>query len=498
MKSFFMKKSDKQKFELFKLILFSKNGLSVTLLAEKSDMSLNLIYRKLKVLNDDLTIVFPQGSVYLIKNDIFFTIFLDNSINVSFVIDTLRLHYIQLSHEYLILQSVLSNYFNSVEALSQKINLSVAQTYKSLNTVNKALNHFGVKLIFTGDTSRSNIQGLEQNIRLFLFYYYWSVFKGVVWPFKESLNYLQDIELPHCEVSQAQKMRLRYYQTICTWRIFYRNKLVELDSDFLEVVHLFNTIHPIRFSVDMAISGEALAQEESYFGFLCRLFIYNTDTMDQKLDIAKAFIQSDLPVSKNCTFILDRVYAAYDIKPKREDYLFSYYSLLIALTSITYLSIDNSELLENNQALSRLGTDFADFPQMEVELSKLAQQLFFEAPYLCELKSKGFFTYIVYLFYFFIDYSKKSQQLNIFIQYSKNQITTAEIKRSLSSFFSSESIAFVDNIQQSDILISDCYEKDYPNENFFYFDNPLDTNEWESLLKYVSNKLYKHIFYKQL
>ncbi|MGX7150377.1 helix-turn-helix domain-containing protein [Enterococcus ureasiticus] len=393
---------------------------------------------------------------------------------------------------------MLLNYFISVEALSQKINLSVAQTYKSLNTINKVLSDFDIKLIFTRDKSRSNFQGLETNIRLFLFYYYWSVFKGVVWPFRDSLAYLQDIDVPICNVSQSQKMRLKYYQTICAWRILYRNKLIDLDPDFLEVIQLFNTIHPIKFSVDMNISGEALAQEESYFGFLCRLFIYNTDTTAQKLDIATAFIESDLPLSESCTFILDRVYAAYDIKPKREDYLFSYYALLIALTSITYLSIDNSEWLENDQNLSNLGTDFADFPQIEIELSELAQQLFLEAPYLCELKSKGFFTYIVYLFYFFIDSSKKSQQLKICIQYSKNQITTAEMKKSLSSFFSSESIVFIDESEQSDILISDCYEKDYPNENFFYFDNPLDKNEWQSLLKYVSNKLYKTIFYKQI
>ncbi|WP_242596406.1 hypothetical protein IGL98_000595 [Enterococcus sp. DIV0840] len=72
------------------------------------------------------------------------------------------------------------------------------------------------------------------------------------------------------------------------------------------------------------------------------------------------------------------------------------------------------------------------------------------------------------------------------------------MKKSLSSFFSSESIVFIDESEQSDILISDCYEKDYPNENFFYFDNPLDKNEWQSLLKYVSNKLYETIFYKQI
>ncbi|ALS01880.1 hypothetical protein ATZ33_10965 [Enterococcus silesiacus] len=498
MKGFFMRKSDQHKFELFKLILFSKNGISVNPLSEKSDISLNLIYQKLKALNNDLAEIFSSNKVRLIKNNTFFTILIDESLNINFVIDTLRLHYIQQSHEYLIFHSILTNYFSSVEALSQKINLSVAQTYKSLNAINRALGYFGVKLIFTGEKSHSNFQGLEINIRLFLFYYYWAIFKGIIWPFRESLSYLKEIDVPIDNISESQKVRLNYYQTLSTWRIFYRNKLVTLDSDFLEVAQLMNTIHPIKFSVDMNISEAALIQEESYFGFLCRFYIYNSDTKAQKLDIARAFIQSDLPISKSCTFILDRIYTTYSIEPTYEDYLFSYHSLLVMLTFITYLDIDNTDLFEHNQNLTELGTDFADFPQMEAELSELAKQLFSEAPYLGELKSKGSFTYMVYLFYFIIDYSKKPQQLKIFIQYSKNHITTAEIERSLSSFFSSESIAFVDDINQSDFLISDCYEKGYPNENFFYFDNPLNQNEWASLVSYISTQLYKKVFYKQV
>ncbi|MEI5989894.1 hypothetical protein A5881_001387 [Enterococcus termitis] len=498
MKRFFMKKSDQQKFELFKLILFSKNGISVNPLSEKSEISLNLIYPKLKALNNDLAEVFSSNEVHLSKNNIFFTILIDDWININFVIDKLRLHYIQQSHEYLIFNSVLWDYFNSVEALSQKINLSVAQTYKSLNEINKALSYFNVKLIFTGEKSHSNFQGLEKNIRLFLFYYHWAVFKGIVWPFRESLSYLQEKDIHIDNISESQQVRLNYYQTIFTWRIFYRNKLVTLDADFLEVVRLMNTIHPITFSVDMQISEAALVQEESYFGFLCRFYIYNSDTKAQKLDIAKAFIQSDLPISKSCTFILDRLYATYAIEPTREDYLFSYHSLLLMLTFVTYLSIDNTDLFEHDQNLSELGTDFADFPQMEIELSELVKQLFAETPYLGELESKSALTYMVYIFYFIIDYAKKPKQLKIFIQYSKNHITTAEIERSLSSFFSSESIAFVETIDQSDIMISDCYEKGYPNENFFYFDNPLNESEWASLISYVSTQMYKHVFYKQL
>lgn len=498
MKNFFMKKSDKQKFELFKLIVFSKNGVSVNTLAEKSELSLNLIYRKLKELNDDLTEIFSPEDVCIIKNDIFLSVLIDNCTNISLVIDSVRLFYIQQSHEYLIFHSVFSNYFYSVEALSQEINLSVAQTYKSLNTINKALGYFDVKLIFNDDNLQSNFQGSEINIRLFLFYYYWSVFKGVVWPFRKSLSYLQDIDVAIYDVSESQRGRLKYFQTLSIWRILYRNKLVDIAPDFLAVIQLLNSIHPIKFSVGLNIPEEALIQEECYFGFLCRLFIYNSDTHAQKLETATAFIQSDLPISKSCTFILDRVYAAYAIEPKHEDYLFAYYSLLLALTSITYLSIDNTDLFENDQNISELGTDYADFPQMEVELSELAQQLFSEAPYLSELKSKGFFTYMVYLFYFFIDNSKQSQKLKIFIQYSKNHITVAEIKRSLASFFSSESIAFVDDPHRSDILISDCYERDCPNENFFYFDNPVNTNEWQALISFISTKLYKNVFYKQL
>ncbi|WP_207695833.1 hypothetical protein DOK67_0001450 [Enterococcus sp. DIV0212c] len=498
MKKFFMKKNDQQKFEIFKLILFSKNGASVHSISQKTNLSLNLVYKKIKLLNDDLEELFCQNNVRIIKNDAFFSIVIENPLNISYVIDALRLYYIQQSHEYLILHSILLNHFNSVEALSQEINLSTSHTYKSLSTVSWALSNFKLELRFPGENQQSNIQGLEIHIRLFIFYYYWSVFKGITWPFRKSLDHLKQIDLPIKEVSPSQEIRLKYYQTLSLWRILYKNELVVLDSEFLSIVTLLNTVHPIVFSTELKLTDEERLQEEGYFSLLCRLFIYDTDTISQKLETATLFIQSDLPISKSCTFVLDGLYAAYDVTPTNEDYLFSYYSLLLALTSISYVKIDNTPLFENDQNISELGSDLADFPQMEHELSELAKKLFSDAPYLDELKAKGFFTYIVFLFYFILDCSKKSQQLKIFVQYSKNHFTTEEIKKSLASFFSDKAIVFVSDPKQSNIMISDCFEKDYPNENFFYFDNPVNINEWQALIRYVSTKLYNKIFYKQL
>ncbi|EOL50104.1 helix-turn-helix domain-containing protein [Enterococcus caccae] len=497
MKNFFMKKNDQQKFEIFKLIRFSQEGISGYSISKKIDLSLNLVYRKIKMLSDDLNELFEPGDVCIVKNDVLYTIVVKDTLNVSFVIDTLRLHYIQQSHEYLIFRTVLLKYYTSVEALSQDINLSIAHTYKSLTTINKALNSFKIELNFPGDNTQVNFEGAEIHIRLFLFYFYWNVFKGLVWPFRKTLEHMEHIELPIENIPDSQQIRLRYFQALSAWRIRYRGVLVHIEPDFLAIITLLNKVHPITFSLDLAISGEALVQEECYFAFLCRIFIYDIDTHDQKLETAEVFIQSDLPLAKSCTFLLDSVYKAYNVTPNRQEYLFSYYSLLLGLTSITYLQIDNADLLENDQNISNLGHEFADFPQMEAELAALAKKLFSEDRSLQSLESKGFLTYIVYLFYFILDSSKKTETLNIYVQYSKNHFTTEEIKNSLLTFFNPELIRFVSNIEDSDVLISDCDEKDYPNNDFFYFENPVNTNDWHALINYINNKAYNKCFYKQ-
>lgn len=497
MKDFFMKKNDQQKFEIFKLIRFSQEGISGYSISKKIDLSLNLVYRKIKMLADDLNELFEPGDVLIVKNDILYTIVVKDSVNLSCVIDTLRLHYIQQSHEYLIFQTLLLKYYSSVEALSQDINLSIAHTYKSLNIINKTLSSFKIEVNFPGDDKQVNFEGTEIHFRLFLFYFYWNVFKGLVWPFRKAIAYMEHIELPIENIPNSQKTRLKYFQSLSAWRILYRGELVTIEPDFLAVITLLNQVHPIKFSLDLTISGDELIREENYFAFLCRIFVYDVDTHAQKLETAKAFIQSDLPLAKSCTFVLDSLYTAYDVKPQEADYLFSYYSLLLALTSITYLQIDNSDLLENNQKISKLGKAYADFPQMELELAVLAKKLFSEDHYLSALDSKGFSMYMVFLFYFILDSSKKTEQLKIYVQYSKNYITTEEIKKSLSTFFSPELILFVSNIEESDILISDCYEKDYPNEDFFYFENPVNENDWEALINYINGKAYKKCFYKQ-
>lgn len=116
-------------------------------------------------------------------------------------------------------------------------------------------------------------------------------------------------------------------------------------------------------------------------------------------------------------------------------------------------------------------------------------QFFVDDPFLKQLSAKGLVTYMTNLLYCIIDSTRTIVPLYIFCQYSQNFYTLEKIKKYLLTTFGGQAIQFTADIKQANVVISDSYEGDISNRNFFYFDDPFDSTTWEAVTQFVSARI---------
>lgn len=495
----YMKKNESNKFELFKKILLSKNGIGLTDLLSITNNSKSTFYRYLQQINDDLSHVFTETPICIEQKNAYFFISLPDSLNIGYVIDSLCLSYISVSPEYLIFSAAATRNYTSLEALAQDINLSPSYAYKTLNNLNKQLTHFNVRIAFGGPLQRHNIYGQETDIRFFLFYIYWNILKGLVWPFKKAPDYFKQLPLPiKVVLAPSQVTRLHYFKNITYWRILYLHEKVALDPELISYLTILNKENPTLFTWDFSevLTSEEVIVEQLYFSFLVRFFIADIDSKEIKLKTSQLFIDSQLPLTKSCVRLLDILQKKYELDMTKDEHLLFNYHLTIAVLYIKYTNLNYKTPLENREHLSLLDVTGENFANMDKELSALVQNFFQEDVFFRKPITSGVTTRVVNLLYYIIDTSRKPKPLTIFCQYSKNFYIVDEIKNSLLTLFSAKAIMFTTSIQKADVVISDCYEGDIPNKDFFYFSDPYDPEAWKLLSQFIHNHLHNTFFYK--
>ncbi|MGX7137600.1 helix-turn-helix domain-containing protein [Enterococcus silesiacus] len=493
-----MKRNDAKKFELFKKILLSQNGISIQTLIAGSNDSKSNFYRYIQQINQDLLHVFPETPINIEQKLTTFFISLPDDLNTAYVIDTLGFSYINLAPEYLILVAATQKKHSSLEALAQHINLSPSYTYRSLKQLNTKLAYFNLKFAFSNSSKKdSNLSGTEENIRFFLFYSYWNSLRGITWPFAKSPDYFSTLPIPiNTTLAPSQLARLGYFQNITYWRTLYLQKKVSLDKELMSYLEILDAENPTLFTIDLngTLTADEINSEQKFFGFLARFFIADIDTKEIKRKTAQRFLDSQLPLTKSCQHLLSLVNSNYNLAMSQENYLIAFYLVMSALLYIEYIGNDYKPFLETPERLSFLNTDEHNFTNIEKELTKLVRDFFKKDPYIKKNVAAGFITHMVNLLYYVIDHSRKITPLVIFCQYSKNFYTVEEIKNSLLTIFGTAVIQFTSDIQQADIVISDAYEGSIPNQNFFYFAEPYNSETWHLLSRFVQAKLHDATF----
>ncbi|MEI5993846.1 helix-turn-helix domain-containing protein [Candidatus Enterococcus mansonii] len=496
MQELFMKKNEQLRFELLKLLIYSKKGLSTNEVSQKLNIPNHSFYIYRSQLEEDLAVVFKENSVILEKKETYYSI--TSSLNISYIIDTMRLYYIKISQTFSILNALSYRYYDSAEELSQNLNLSLSHTYKILGFFNQLLEPFDISINFSSKKKQSNIIGNEKNRRLVMFYVYWSVYKGVEWPFKFSPTFLQELPAPIDSqlLSPSQKMRLNYFQVITYWHLSYKLELISLPKDFLPYLEVFQKVSPTSFADSIKeslrkrhVSDQHIYEEELFFGFLARFFISNIDSPTNKIRIATMFIDSSLPITTFTSKFLNDFLKKYNVSLTQENYAASYYLIIFHLFYVKFFTIDSPFSEISDDAPFTAESSDGLFKIHETELAKFIHNNWNSELFPPISTIPSLVTYLAKLLYLVLITSNKHRPLNVLIQHSKTIYGYDLIKNKLLIFFKDTTLRITFDINEADIIISDSFEKNNDTP-FFYFEHPEDTEAWKNLISFISQELY--------
>ncbi|MGG5342156.1 helix-turn-helix domain-containing protein [Enterococcus sp. AZ192] len=315
MQTFLMKKTERQQFELLKQLIRKPEGMTALKITDYLHISLHAAYRYEKQLSDGLSQTFPENKVLLFKENNIYKIFIDRSLSISYVIDTMGLYYIQISQQFGLSRALLHKNFPSAEALAQEVNLSLSHTYKILKRMNKSFEPFNISIVFSEGDINKNMVGDEKSIRITMFYIYWAIYKGLEWPFFRSPKYFSELPAPIkiTQLSPSQKKRLIYFQTFTYWQIIYKKSYVILQPEFTAYLDFFEEVSPVHFPETIQdllyknqVPESVIRDEERYFGFLARFYIANIDSSEDKQLIVAKLKRSKLPLTDFAMLFLDQ------------------------------------------------------------------------------------------------------------------------------------------------------------------------------------------------
>ncbi|WP_025871882.1 helix-turn-helix domain-containing protein [Enterococcus crotali] len=505
MKNLFMKHIEKQQFELLKQLIYSEHGMTAHEIMAHLDISIHTVYRYQQQLAEDLTLLFENQSVMLKKTNSCYAISIDPSIDISYVIDKMHLHYIKKSQQFSVLHAVTYRYYSSAESLAQEVNLSLSHTYKNLKISNELLKPFGVSVGFSAESSQTNFQGNEKNLRMVLFYSYWSIFKGIEWPFFRAPKLFCELPAPikNNLLPPSQKIRLSYYQSLTYWQMIYRKRFVAISEDFLAYLDLFEEVSPVTFPAEIKdllyknhVSQQQIHQEEAYFGFLARFYIANIDSMEDKLKIVDTLIASKLPLTNFTSTFLNSFLTTFKITLTEERYVSNYYHILFNLLYIQFFGIHApfSQLADELPLVDK--TPDPLFAVHKEALTQFAYEQLQQELFPTIDKDSTLIQYLTKLLHVALTNATKHQKLNILIQYSKTSYGYDLIKNNLSIIFGKDTLEFTFDEHAADIIISDAFEHELHDversNTFFYFEYPYNTHVWQELILFISKHLYSN------
>lgn len=502
MQNLFMKNIERQKFELLKQLIYHKDGMTAQEIMNHLNISIHTVYRYQQQLHDDLSTVFKNNSVILIKKKGCYFVTIDDSLNLSFVIDTMSLYYIKISRHFSVLQAVMYHHYGSVEALAQEVNLSPSHTYKTVKLVNELFAPFNISIGFSHDRRHSNIQGDEKNLRLVMFYSYWLIFKGIEWPFYRAPDLFCDYSPPikYNLLSPSQRIRLSYYQTFTYWQMTYRKQFVSLSPEFIAYLKIFDDVSPVSFPIPIKellykaqVSDSSIFEEELYFGFLARFYIANIDSIEDKIVIVNNLTQSELPLTIFASNFLNLFLEQFNVSLNDEDYATSYYQIMFNLLYIYFFGVNVpfSQLEIEMPLIDEDSTTSFDF--YKKELIQFSYEQFSHELFPTISKNSTLLEYTAKLLYLVLKNSLNQRSLKVLLQYSKTSYGYDLIKNNLSIIFGKSMLEFTFNTFEADIIISDAYEFIEPaNDSFYYFEYPYSKETWQELILFISQRLYEN------
>ncbi len=323
---FFIDKTAEKKLALFKLLFFSDNLVSVKDLLTQLQFSKSALFRYLKELEEDLALTFDSQSFLLINHNNAYSYKSESQLDKSLIVNRLNLYYVKGSIRFKIITALYKKRYTSVDEIANDLYVSPSYLYRQLKAIYAFFDDFHLKLTFKPDSNQStNFVGSEIHQRFFFAYFYWSVFKGIEWPFKRlpesmyDLYYKNEIDkkFPKGNLAPAKATQIGYLLTITFWRVNSRKEYVQLEEELIEILTAISEVNDISSSIATTwtqLPEEIDNQERLFFNFFTRVEVASVDNDEMKEQISKHLLTINSDLVAYCVTFLEEVQQHFDLK----------------------------------------------------------------------------------------------------------------------------------------------------------------------------------------
>lgn len=485
MEYFFLNEKERKKYKLLKAII-KNESIEMRDIKVHLDVSSTSIRRCLFEINEELSEVFPKSNISIRSLRTGYSL-VANEIQNSFLLDSMKLYYIKNSNEFIILNSLISKRYASVNQLSLQINLSPSHLYKYIKSIRVFLSQYKLDITFSADAkTNTSLIGTEIHKLYFLSIYYWDIYKIIEFP-----PFLTDNSSLYrtATLSPFQEKRMQQLLSVTKHPAVKINKN-KIDPNLKDICEVFS-----KFNHNLVNSEEADPSElliSPLENFFIRLFIPEFDSDLSKLRIAQlaAKLDKNEIVILSTTF-LDTLFETYPVKPNEFQYNVCLYHSLVIHIFLKYVNVDFFNTLESAPRLSGLSTKELSFVDLEADLLQFYKKLTTNNDHYQLRISEVNFVYMVNFSYFLLDYCTDTKKVYVYVELTQNNYSTQMINKNLIAIFGKDNIELTNSQIEADIILTDFYQEGMEAEKIYYFDNPYCHDSWINVLSFITTMLYK-------
>lgn len=500
---FFIDKTAEKKLALFKLLFFSDDLVSVKDLLTQLQFSKSALFRYLKELEEDLALTFDSQSFLLINHNNAYSYKSESQLDKSLIVNRLNLYYVKGSIRFKIITALYKKRYTSVDEIANDLYVSPSYLYRQLKAIYAFFDDFHLKLTFKPDSNQStNFVGSEIHQRFFFAYFYWSVFKGIEWPFKRlpesmyDLYYKNEIDkkFPKGNLAPAKATQIGYLLTITFWRVNSRKEYVQLEEELIEILTAISEVNDISSSIATTwtqLPEEIDNQERLFFNFFTRVEVASVDNDEMKEQISKHLLTINSDLVAYCVTFLEEVQQHFDLKMTSQKKMVNLYYIVFYHLYMRYINVNHSQYLNSPFQLNEIKKQLNSSSLLEKEILTFYDQFFQKNHFFkVDASSKQL---VISLIYFIIN-SAEVEPLPILVHFSKNISGEYLIKNKINAIFGTSTIRFTDDMDQAYLVISDCYEGTISNEQYFYIEEMYNPTIWKGLFDFIQQHLFNRSF----
>lgn len=492
-----IKKSKSYNLHLLQVLLVNKENtldtLANTLVVSKSSLK-----RFVADINIDLAQSATIDCQVIKKNDSY-TLSYQNNTEPATIYHSLKLMYLNESVSFRLLIKLILDSHTDINSLIDSLYISHSHFYRTLTSLTNFLNQFGLSL----GTIKGKLQitGDEMLIRSTLLVIITSVYQSNHWPFnvsKEQITNTFGFVTLTKDYPQSVQYQCLYLLALTDNRLKKKHFLSNLYTiEFMPILNILSEEHDLtapflKFPPNSSLDDELTRRERELFNFILRLIVANLDSPAQKKTIGLRWIATSNPITDYCLKFCTLFFSHYSLPETDENYAeFMFFSVLYHIAAL-YPQAQIVNMTNIDHQLPNI-TDYS----VEIDEISTLYTTFSTSYYLKNSRKVAvkpdFIQFFSQLSFLFLQ-AKQTKILTIYVYYSQNILSENFIKEKLLSNFSSESLLFITNPSEADIIISDSTYDKTTSGKHFYIPSVFDVNALQAMFSFIQTCLFNKNF----